>query len=390
LFKTKAGELTVQAKKFRLLSKALLPLPEKWHGLKDIEERYRKRYLDLIMNPEVKERFVIRSKIVESIRRLLLNKGYLEVETPVLQTIYGGGFAKPFITHHNALDIPLYLRISDELYLKRLLVGHFEKIFEFCRDFRNEGLDPSHNPEFTMLEAMTAYQDYRFSMDLVEEIYETAAKEVLGTTKINYQEHQIDLKRPWKRLTLHQAVKEFTGHDLVKVSDLSEAIEIAAGLKIDKRKIKPLQSVGEITNLIFEEKVESNLIQPVIIYDYPVEVSPLAKKSRTNPKVVERFEHFIFGKEHGNHYSELNDPVELKKRFIEEKNKKEAGFEEAHQTDLDFVEALEHGMPPATGIGIGIDRLAMLFTNSRSIKEVIFFPTMKPKTKSIEENGKAK
>lgn len=384
LFKTRAGEVTLTTGDFKIITKSLQPLPEKWHGLKDTEERFRKRYLDLIINPEVKKRFIIRSQIIETIRQFLIGKGYIEVETPILQPIYGGGFAKPFITHHNALDIPLYLRISDELYLKRLLVGGFEKIFEFCKDFRNEGVDHYHNPEFTMLEAMTAYKDYTFSMDLIEEMYEYTALKVLGKTKINYLKYEIDLKRPWQRMTMVESIKKATNFDVSKIIKLDEIKSIANKLKIEKEKFDKLLSVGEVITLIFEEKVEPTLIQPTIIYNYPVEVSPLAKKHLPDPRYVERFEHFIFGKENGNNYSELNDPIELRKRFVDEKLKIEAGFEEAHQTDLDFVEAIEHGMPPATGIGIGIDRMVMLFTNAESIKEVIFFPTLRPKSEPLK------
>jgi len=379
MFVTKKGEKTLEVASYNILTKSLKPLPEKWHGLKDVEERFRKRYLDLIVNPETRQRFLLRSAMIEKIRQLLIKKGYIEVDTPILQTIYGGGFAKPFQTHHNALDIPLYLRISDELFLKRLIVGGLEKVFEVCKDFRNEGVDLSHNPEFTLLEIMTAYQDYKFSMDLVEEIYEETAKDILGTTEIEYQGSKISLKRPWQRMTMIESVNKVTGQDFAIDDPRTEATKKAIAAGIDKKELEQYQSTGEIIAYVFEEKVEETLIQPTIIYDYPVEISPLAKKCADDPRLVERFEHFIVGSEGGNHYSELNDPVDLKQRFIDEKKKEKSGVEEVHQTDNDFVEAIEHGMPPVTGIGIGIDRMAMLFTNSKSIKEVILFPTMRPR-----------
>lgn len=377
LFLTKREEKTLLVNKFKLLSKALLPLPEKWHGLTDTEIRYRKRYLDLISNPQVKDIFNKRSLIIQKIRELMMQKGYLEVETPILQPIYGGGFAKPFKTKHNSLKMDMYLRISDEMYLKRLIVGGYEKVFEFCKDFRNEGIDRDHNPEFNMLEAMTAYEDYNFSMDLVEEIYEYTAKEVLGSTTVDYQGQKIELKRPWRRAKMVDLVKETTGVDYFKLKDLAEGKKKAQELGIDKEKISQCLNIGSIVALIFEEKVEETLIQPTIVYEHPVETSPLAKKCKDDPRFTERFEHFVLGKEHGNHYSELNDPVDLKQRFIEEKKKVKAGFDEAHQTDNDFLQAIEHGMPPVTGIGIGIDRMVMLLTDSPSIREVIFFPILR-------------
>lgn len=380
LFVTKKGEKTLEVSDYTILTKSLKPLPEKWHGLKDVEERFRKRYLDLVVNPDVRKRFELRSAMIEKIRRILIAKGYIEVDTPILQTIYGGGFAKPFKTHHNALDIPLYLRISNELYLKRLIAGGFEKVFEFSKDFRNEGVDLSHNPEFTLLEIMTAYQDYEFSMDLVEEIYRKTAQEVLGTTKVEYQGQEIDLGSPWKRLTMIESIKEFAGADLSIDDSCDEAKGKALKLELNGEELTKFQTTGEVIAYVFEEKVEEKLIQPTIIYNYPVETSPLAKKCVNDPRFAERFEHFIIGSEAGNHYSELNDPVDLRQRFIEEKKKEQSGFDEAHQTDEEFIEAIEHGMPPVTGIGIGIDRMAMLFTNAKSIKEVILFPTMRPKS----------
>ena len=387
LFTTKKGEKTLEVADYSILTKSLKPLPEKWHGLKDVEERFRKRYLDLAVNPDVKKRFELRSVMIEKIRQILIDKGYIEVDTPILQTIYGGGFAKPFKTHHNALDIPLYLRISDELYLKRLIAGGFEKVFEFCKDFRNEGVDLSHNPEFTLLEIMTAYQNYEFSMDLVEEIYRETAQEVLGTTKLEYQEQEIDLGSPWKRLTMIESIKEFAGADFSIDDNCEEAKGKAIKLGLDKQEMEKFATTGEVIAYVFEEKVEEKLIQPTIIYNYPIETSPLAKKCADDPRLVERFEHFIIGSEGGNHYSELNDPVDLRQRFVEEKKKEQSGFDEAHQTDDEFIEAMEHGMPPVTGIGIGIDRMAMLFTNTKSIKEVILFPTMKPKSDGGEEQS---
>jgi lysyl-tRNA synthetase class 2 len=379
LFTTHKGEKTLLVKEWELLTKSLLPLPEKFHGLTDSELRYRKRYLDLIANPQVKTIFKTRSLIIKHIRDFFEEKGYLEIETPVLQPIYGGGLARPFKTHLNALNIDLYLRISPELYLKRLIVGGFEKIFEFSKDFRNEGIDHSHNPEFTLFEAMTAYADYKDSMDLIEEVHEYVANKIIGKLEIDYNGQKINLKRPWKRMTMAQAVKKETKVDMLAIKDTKAAKKEAANLKIEKEKIDEAKSAGEILALIFEEKVEKTLIQPTIIYNYPTETSPLAKKCPDDPRFVERFEHFILGSEGGNHYSELNDPVDLKKRFIEEEKKLREGLDEAHQTDIDFLEAMQHGMPPTSGIGIGIDRLVMLFTGAKTIKEVIAFPMMRPK-----------
>lgn len=379
LFKTKKNEKTLLVKKFKLLSKSLLPLPEKWHGLQDVEIRYRKRYLDLISNPKIKEIFQTRSLIIETIRQFLLKRGYLEVETPILQPIYGGGFAQPFRTHHNALDIDLYLRISDELYLKRLLVGGLERVFEFCKDFRNEGISPIHNPEFTLLEIMTAYVDYKYSMDLVEEIYQEVILRLFKKIEIEYQGIKINFKRPWLRIKFVEAIKEFTGIDIFSFKDIDQAKKAALSLDIEKEKIKNLSSIGQVVAKIFEEKVEERLIQPTIVYDYPIEVCPLTKRCKDDPRLAERFEHFVVGKEHSNNYSELNEPLDLKKRFIEEKKKIKAGDAEAHQADEDFLQAIEYGLPPCSGIGIGIDRLVMLLTNSSNIKEVILFPILRPK-----------
>jgi lysyl-tRNA synthetase class 2 len=364
-----------------MIAKSLRPLPGQWYGLQDVEERFRKRYLDLIFNPEVKKTLIKRSEIIKTAREFFDKKGYLEVETPILQPIYGGGLAKPFKTHHNALDIPLYLRISDELYLKRLIVGGFTKVYEICRDFRNEGIDRFHNPEFTLLEPMTAYQDYYFTMDLIEEFYEFVVKKINRNTKLKYGDIVLDFKRPWQRISMKKIVLKKTGFDFDNVIDLSEAKFKVKRLGISDEKADRLLSIGEALNLIFEGKVQPELIQPTIIYDYPVETSPLAKRNHKDNRFVERFEQFIMGQEHGNNYSELNDPLDLKKRFIEEAKKKQAGFEEAHQTDEDFLEAIEYGMPPVTGGGISIDRLVMLLTNNQNIRNVISFPTLRPKEK---------
>ncbi len=376
--KTVAGEITVFAENFQIIAKSLRPLPDKWCGLKDVEECYRKRYLDILINPEVKKVFEIRSKIINSMRDFLLKKGYTEVETPVLQPIYGGGLARPFKTYHNALGIPLYMRISTELYLKRLIVAGFEKVFEFAHVFRNEGIDKDHNPEFTILETMEAYVDYRYNMNLVEELIEYAVKNTMGTTKVHYQGQEIDFKIPWKRMSMVEAVKKVTGVDFGKITDVKEAIKIASQIGLQLEKYHKL-SVGFILAGIFEEKVAPTLIQPTIIYDYPVETSPLAKKCEYDKRYVERWEHYVGGKESSNNYSELNDPLELAVRFLDERKKERLGDAEAHQTDEDFIEALEYGMPPTSGIGPGIDRLVMIVTNSQNLRDVMLFPTLRPK-----------
>lgn len=379
LMETKRGEKTLKVKEWKMLCKALLPLPEKWHGLSDVELRFRKRYLDLLMNPKVFERMVLRSKLVSALRDFLDEKGFMEVETPTLQPIYGGGFARPFTTRHQALKADFYLRISDEMYLKRLLVGGFEKVYEITKVFRNEGIDRDHNPEFTLFEAQIAYQDYRYGMDLFEEIFEYAAKKVLGGTQIRHEETVIDLKRPWKRLSLAQAVKQYAGLESAAWKTAAQAKK-ALRARLDTAKqeeLDRLQTSGEVLALAFEELVEKELIEPTIIFDYPVEVSPLAKRAK-NPQWAERFEAFALGHEVGNNYSELNDPIDLEQRFVQEKKKREAGFEQAHQVDRAYLEAIKHGMPPACGLGIGIDRMAMLFTGAKNMKEVILFPTLKP------------
>ncbi len=381
LFLTKRGEQTLLVSAWRPLAKALLPLPEKWHGLTDAEIRLRKRYLDLIMNDEVRNRMEARSRIVAAIRAFFDARGFLEVETPTLQPVYGGGFARPFTTHHHALETDFYLRISDEMYLKRLLVGGFEKVYEITKVFRNEGIDRDHNPEFTMCEAQVAYEDYRYGMDLFEELFERVAEKALKTTDIVDGDVTVHLARPWKRLRLVDAVREIGGVDPESWKTVKEArAALSKKIPVAKRAmLDHLATIGELTAFAFEELVEEQLIQPTIIYDYPVEVSPLAKKS-ADPRFVERFEAFARGSEIGNNYSELNDPIDLEKRFIAEKKKEEAGFEEAHQTDKDYLEAIRHGMPPACGIGIGIDRMVMLLTGARNIKEVILFPTLRPET----------
>src|SRR3989338_178765 len=373
--KTKAGETTIFVNEFKLLTKSIRRLPSTWHGLKDIEERYRKRYLDLLLNKEVKQVFEIRSKVIEAHRQYLLEKGYTEVETPMLQPLYGGGLARPFKTYHNALGISLYMRISTELYLKRLIVAGFEKVFEFARVFRNEGIDREHNPEFTMLETMAAYADYVDNMQLVEEMTKYVARNVLGKTKVQYRDQAIDFAAPWKKLTIVEAVKKETGVDFGKITKFEEAQKQAKKLGVE---LKPFEkSVGQALAEVFEQKVEETLIQPTIIYNYPTETSPLAKKSK-DPRYVERFEHYVAGMEASNNYSELNDPQDLVLRFADERKKERLGEEEAHQTDRDFIEALEYGMPPTSGIGPSIDRLVMILTDSRSIKDVILFPTLKP------------
>lgn len=380
--KTIAGEITIFANRLKIITKSLHPLPDKWHGLKDIEERYRKRYVDMILNPEVRKRIGIRGNIIQAMRNFLTKKNFLEVETPTLQPIYGGGFAKPFKTFYNALEADFYLRISDEMYLKRLIVGGFEKVYEITKVFRNEGYDFDHNPEFTMFEAQIAYQDYHYGMDLIEEIIENAALSVLGTTKFSYQGTEMDVKRPWPRYKMVEAIKKFAGVDPLKWKNIEEAKKAVQQLEIRKENLeglKRIHSLGEVIAFIFEEIVEEKLVNPTIIYDYPIEVSPLAKKCQ-DPRFTQRFEMFAFGSELGNNYTELNDPIDLTKRFVEEKKREKAGFEEAHQTDYDYLEAIEHGFPPTCGIAIGIDRLVMLFTDAKSIKEVIAFPTLRPLT----------
>ena len=377
VFKTRTEEISVHAKEVTLLSKSLRPLPEKFHGLKDPDLRYRQRYVDLIVNPEVKKSFETRSKIIKEIRKILDEKGFLEVETPVLNTISGGATARPFITHHNALDISMYLRIALELNLKRLIVGGFDRVFEIGRLFRNEGMDIKHNPEFTSMELYAAYMDFNDMMDITEEIFSRCAKEVLGTTKITYQGQDIDLTPAWKRITMVDAIKEVTGIDFNTINTDEEAVALAKERNIvipDPTK----ETRGDVISLFFEEYVEETLIQPTFVYEYPVEISPLAKRKAADPRMTERFELFIGGREYGNAFSELNDPIDQYERFKKQVEAREAGDEEAGMMDEDYVQALEYGMPPTGGLGIGIDRMIMLLTDSASIRDVLLFPTMKP------------
>lgn len=376
VFKTHKGEISVKAKEIEMLTKCLRPLPEKWHGLKDVDTRYRKRYLDLIVNPQVRDTFIKRSLIIRSIRKFLDDRGFLEVETPVLSPIAGGASARPFITHHNALDIDLYLRIATELHLKRLIVGGFDRVYELGRVFRNEGISIKHNPEFTTIEIYQAYADYKDMMDLTEKLITTVAQEVLGTLKITYQGQEIDLTPPWQRFTMVEAIKKYVGVDFENVSSLDEARKIAKDLGIE---VEENWQVGHIINEVFEKKVEDFLVQPTFIMDYPVEVSPLAKRKKENPQFTERFELFITCREIANAFSELNDPFDQKERFLEQLKERQRGNQEAHMMDEDFIEALEYGMPPTGGLGIGIDRLVMLLTDSYSIRDVLLFPTMRPK-----------
>ena len=376
VFKTKTGEISIHAKEVTLLSKSLRPLPEKFHGLKDTDLRYRQRYVDLIMNPEVKDTFLKRIQILQEVKNILNEKGYLEVETPILNTIAGGAAARPFITHHNTLDMDMYLRIANELYLKRLIVGGFDKVYEMGRMFRNEGMDIKHNPEFTNIELYSAYEDYNDMMDITEEIISKVALKVLGTTKITYQGTEIDLTPAWKRISMIDSIKEVTGVDFNTIETDEEAKKAAEELHVELDELKLTR--GEIINQVFEAKVEETLIQPTFIYDYPVEVSPLTKRKPSDPRLTERFEVFIGAREYGNAYSELNDPIDQYERFKKQMEARDAGDEEANMMDEDFVTALEYGMPPTGGLGIGIDRLVMLLTDSASIRDVLLFPTMKP------------
>lgn len=376
VFRTHKGEISIRAEKMSMLAKSLKPLPEKWHGLKDVDLRYRQRYLDLIMNPDVRKTFVLRSKIIKEIRKFLDERDFLEVDTPILNTIQGGAAARPFITHHNTLDLDLFLRIAPELYLKRLIVGGLERVYEMGRMFRNEGISVKHNPEFTMMEVYEAYTDYKGMMELTENLISTVATNALGTTKITYQGQEIDLTTPWKRMSMRDAVLEYSGIDFDKIGTDEEA---RAAARAKKLRVEDKLTKGEVMNLVFEELVEEHLIQPTFIIDYPVEVSPLTKRKPDKPELTERFELFIYGREMANAYSELNDPIDQKERFLQQVRKREEGDEEASMMDDDFINALEYGMPPTGGLGIGVDRLIMLLTDSYSIRDILLFPTMKPK-----------
>ena len=377
VFKTRRGEISIHAKELKLLTKSLLPLPEKYHGLKDTDLRYRQRYLDLIVNPDVKNTFIIRSRIITLMRNFLDNLGFIEVETPILNTIPGGAAARPFVTHHNTLDIDLFLRIAPELYLKRLIVGGMEKVYEIGRLFRNEGMSVKHNPEFTSIELYQAYADYNDMMDITEKMISFIAKEICGTDKIIYQGEEIDLSSPWKKITMVEAVKEYTGVDFDSfILDHEKARQSVKSLGIEVSKDA---TWGELLYKAFDEKVEENLLQPTFIMDYPVEESPLTKRKPDRPELTERFEFFITRREMGNAYSELNDPIDQRERFNAQMLLREKGNDEANLIDEDFITSLEYGMPPTGGLGIGIDRLVMLLTDSSSIRDVLLFPTMKPK-----------
>ena len=375
VFTTKMGEISVHCKSVDLLSKSLLPLPEKYHGLKDTDLRYRQRYVDLIANPEVKKTFITRSRIISAVRSFLDAQGFIEVETPILNTIAGGATARPFITHHNTLDIDMYMRIAPELYLKRLIVGGFEKVYELGRNFRNEGMDTRHNPEFTMIEMYQAYTDFRGMMDLTEKIFGHIADTVIGSRKITYQGVEINLESPWERLTMIEAVKKYVGIDFDATEDLDE---LKAQAKKAGVEFNDDITWGKLLYECFDQKVEEKLVQPTFVYDYPVDVSPLAKRKPSDNRMTERFEFFITGKEFGNAFSELNDPIDQKERFMAQVRQREKGDDEAQMMDEDYVTALMYGMPPTGGLGIGIDRAVMLFTDSASIRDVLLFPTMKP------------
>jgi lysyl-tRNA synthetase class 2 len=376
VFRTQRGEISLKTSSFEMLAKSLRPLPEKWHGLKDVETRYRQRYLDLIVNPDVRNTFVMRSKIIKSLRNILDKRDYLEVETPMMHPIAGGAAARPFTTHHNALDMNLYMRIAPELYLKRLIVGGFERVYEVGRVFRNEGISVRHNPEFTIVELYQAYSDYQDLMRLTEDVVSGIALEVLGTTQITYQGQEINLAPPWNRMTMPEAVKKYTDIDFDTVATIEEARAIAdrLGVKYEKK-----NGIGGILNNIFEEKVEEHLIQPTFIIGHPTEISPLAKRNKNNPDITDRFEVFVFARELANGFSELNDPIDQEGRFSSQVEQRESGDDEAHMMDHDYVNALEYGLPPTGGLGIGIDRLVMLLTDSPSIRDVLLFPHMRHK-----------
>ncbi len=375
VFVTEKGEITVSVREFTPLSKSLRPLPEKYHGLTDVELRYRQRYLDLIMNQEVQNTFLLRSKIIRTVREFLDSQGFLEVETPVLHSLAGGATARPFITYHNALDAQMYLRIALELHLKRLIVGGLEKVYELGRVFRNEGIDTRHNPEFTMLEVYQAYADYNDMMDLTEHLFKYVAQKVLGTTKITYGAYEVDLGVQWPRITMHDAVRQYTGLDFSAIGSDAEARAAARALGVPVAEDMPK---GKVMAEVFDAKVEEHLIQPTFVIDYPIEISPLSRRKDGHPELTDRFEVFIVGREHGNAFSELNDPLDQRERFERQMEAKAHGDAEAHPMDEDFLQALEYGLPPTGGLGIGIDRLCMLLTNSPSIRDVILFPTLRP------------
>ena len=386
VFKTEAGEITVRASEASLLSKALQILPEKFHGLKDIELRYRMRYVDLIVNPEVKDVFIKRSKIIKAIKEYLDDRGFLEVETPILGSVAGGANAKPFLTHHNTLDMDMQLRIANELYLKRLIVGGFDKVYELGKMFRNEGISPKHNPEFTNIELYQAYVDYEEMMRITEGIFEYVAKKVLGTTKINYQGKEIELKAPWRRITMIDAINEYAGVDFNKIDSDEEAREIAKakGLEVD-----PNWTRGHVISEMFEEFCECHLIQPTFVTKHPVEVSPLAKRDPEDPRLTQRFEAFMNTWELANAFSELNDPIDQRERFEEQLREKELGDDEAHPMDTDFINAIEVGLPPTGGLGIGVDRMIMILLDQPTIRDILFFPTMKPLGSDKDSEGQA-
>ena len=377
VFTTKSGEISVRTKSIVLLSKSLLPLPEKYHGLTDKEIRFRQRYVDLMVNPEVKRNFIIRSKFIKHLRNYLDNMGYIEVETPVLNTIAGGASARPFVTHHNTLDIDMYMRIATELPLKRLIIGGMDRVYEIGRIFRNEGMDPKHNPEFTSVELYQAYADFHDMMDIAEGVFTTFAQEILGTYQVEWMGEQVDLTPGWPRLTMVEAVKKYVGIDFGAVSDDAEAVALAASVGVELADAAE-KTWGNALYATFDQKVEEHLVQPTFITMYPVEVSPLTKRSPQDPRLTERFEFFICRSEMGNAYSELNDPIDQRARFQKQVEQRERGDDETEMMDEDFLTAMEYGMPPTGGMGIGIDRAVMLFTNSDTIREVILFPTMKP------------
>ncbi|MBU1158107.1 MAG: lysine--tRNA ligase [Candidatus Thermoplasmatota archaeon] len=378
VFRTKMGEVTIAVSTLEVLSKALIPFPEKFHGLQDVQTRYRQRYLDLAINDDVRKRFINRSKMIAYFREWLNKRDFLEIETPILQPLYGGALAKPFVTHHNYLDMDLYLRIAPELYHKRCIVGNLEKVYEIGKNFRNEDIDAQHYPEYTSIELYQAYADYEDIMDLTESLICDTAMHITGTDKIPYGDKVLDFSKPWLRITMHDAVKEHTGVDISSFGSVEEARD--AAMKIGVRDIADCQDMGKIVAEIFDQKAQPHLMNPTFVIDHPVEVSPLAKRKRGNPDLVERFELFINGWEFANAFSELNDPEEQEQRFREQDRRRKEGDEEAHPIDSDYIRALEYGLPPTGGLGIGVDRLAMILTNAPSIKEVILFPHMKPET----------